>query len=354
MDYMDELFAQREHFINAFYATKQNVDDNRNKLIACAYQLSKEQDSLFFQSDVAVVLSVLANDKMISETRMLLILQLYVHLYDNAELLIDGLYQNNSAIQEKLALKLALILGIKNIPLSISYNEKVLNEHLLASYYRQRFEELSAFSQSFSEQVTPLTRLYLNALNTAITLEQSLLNEFIGNDYLNSELFELYVISLPQDLLVTLIEQLSSNSSSEFINVVIKVVGLAGYSQYIPLLARYLQDKSYALVAHCALRTIMGEDLDKLIPEYIQFNSDESERIQDLPYYGAKILHHWGTHLASTLPEQLLSGLPITEANLDLLLQTGSQVHRRVAALHKTQYLNNSSFFYYSCPEVVL
>ena len=354
MDYMDELFAQREHFINAFYATKQNADDNRNKLIACAYQLSRQQDSLFSNNDVAVVLSILAKDKTISETRILLILQLYVHLYDNADLLIDGLYQNNSSVQQKLAPKLALILGIKDIPLSLSYNEEVLNAHLLACYFRQDFDGLSAFSHSFSEQVTPLTRLYLNVLNKTATFEQLLLNEFIGNDYLNSELFELYVISLPLDSLVTLIEQLSSNSSSEFINVIIKVIGLTGYSQYIPLLARYLQDKSYALVAHHALRTIMGEGLDKLIPEHIQFNSDEIERVQDLPYYGAKILHHWDTHLVSTLPEQLLSGLSITEANLDLLLQTGSQVHRRVAALHKTQYPNISSFFYYSCPEVVL
>jgi len=46
MDYMDELFVQREHFINTFYATKQNVNDNRTKLIACAYQLSRQQDSL--------------------------------------------------------------------------------------------------------------------------------------------------------------------------------------------------------------------------------------------------------------------------------------------------------------------
>ena len=354
MDYMDELFAQREHFINAFYATKQNVDDNRNKLMACAYQLSTQQDSLFSNSDSEVALTVLSNIKAASETRMLLMLQLYVQLYDNAELLIDGLYQNNSSNQQQLAPKLALILGIKDIPLSVAYNEKVLNAHLLACYYLQGFEELSAFSQSFSEQVTPLTRLYLDALDTRVTSEQLLLNEFIDNDYLNSELFELYVIRLPQDSFVKLIEQLSSNSSSGSINVVIKVMGLTGYRQYIPLLARYLQDKSYALVAHHALRTLMGEGLDKLIPEHIQFNSDEIERVQDLPYYGAKILHHWEIHLASTLPERVLSGLPITEANLDLLLQTGSQVHRRVAALHKTQYPNNSSFFYYSCPEVVL
>ena len=351
---MDELFAQREHFINAFYATKQNVDDNRNKLMACAYQLSTQQDSLFFKKDVAVVLSVLTNDKTISETRTLLILQLYIHLYDNAELLIDGLYQDNPTIQQKLAPKLALILGIKDISLSVSYNEDVLNAHLLACYYLQNFEELSDFSQSFFEQVTPLTRLYLDALDTRVISEKLLLNEFIDNDYLNSELFELYVIRLPQDSFVKLIEQLSSNSRSESINVVIKVIGLTGYSQYIPLLARYLQDKSYVLVAHHALRIIMGEGLDKLIPEYIQFNSDEIERVQDLPYYGAKILHHWEIHLASTLPERVLSGLPITEANLDLLLQTGSQVHRRVGALHKTQYPTNSSFFYYSCPEVVL
>jgi len=45
MDYMDELFAQRGYFINAFYATK-HVDDNRNKLMACAYKLSTQQDSL--------------------------------------------------------------------------------------------------------------------------------------------------------------------------------------------------------------------------------------------------------------------------------------------------------------------
>lgn len=352
MGYMAELCAQRAHFINTFYATKLNVDSNRSRLIACTHQLVNQQHILFVNADIDIVLSLLLSDKAISDEQFLLTLQLYARVHDNAALLIDYLYLNAPIKVQKWAPKLALILKVSDYSLSATCDEKVLHNQLLVCYYRQQFKSISDFSTLYTEQVSSLTRLYLSALNKSLEIDKSLLDDFIVNDYLHSELFELYVISLTEDEISTIVNQLSKDKQN--IHLMIKVIGLSGYSVFIPLLARYLQNKLHTIAAHHALRTTLGETLDKLIPKYIQFNSEQSQRIEDLCYYGAKILHHWDDNLQSTLPKRLLSGLPITIKNLDSLLETGSQVHRRVAALHKTQFPINGSVFYYSCPEVVL
>lgn len=80
MDYMEKLFAQREHFINTSYANKQNVLDNRNQLIACAYQLAKQQHPVFSNPDINSVLSFLANDKTYAQSQLFLFLRLYIHV----------------------------------------------------------------------------------------------------------------------------------------------------------------------------------------------------------------------------------------------------------------------------------
>lgn len=352
MDYMVKLFAQREHFINTFYASKQNVLDNRNRLIACAYQLSKQQHPVFSTLDVNAAVSVLVNDKTYSQQLSLLTLQQYIHIYNNAERVLDALYHHSDSSLLVIAPKLALIKHIEDHSLSALHNEVLLNNQLLVRYYRQQFDQLSAFSNAHRDEVSSLTRLYLQVLNSTPTLNTLLLDDFITKDYLDSELFELYVVSLPEEALFALVNQLSADASH--IDLIIKVMGLSGFSRFIPFLARYLQDKNQTLNAHHALRILLGDKLDSLIPHYIQFNSDEKQRIEDLSYYGAKILHHWDESLLPNVGSQLLSGLPINNDNLDFILNASSQVHRRVAALHKTQFPNNGTVFYYSYPEVVL
>jgi len=352
MNYMDELFAQRKHFINTFYASKQNVLDNRNRLIACAYQLAKQQHPVFSNPDINTVLSILANDKTYAQSQLFLILQLYIRVYQNDTLVLDALYQQPDSRLQAIAPQLALIQHIDDHPLSVLFNETLLNNQLLVCYFRQQFDQIASFSKVHRVDVSLLTRLYLQVLNSTGASSTLLLDDFIANDYLDSELFELYVVNLPEKSLLALVNQLSADTV--YIQLIIKVMGLSGYSRFIPFLARYLQDKTYTLNAHHSLRILLGEQLDLLIPNTIQFNSDEAQRIEDLSYYGAKILHHWDESILPTLGAHLLAGLPINNDNLDVILHTGSQVHRRVAALHKTQFPNNGAVFYYSRPEVVL
>ena len=352
MGYMDELFAQRKHFINTFYANKQSVLDNRNRLIACAYQLAKQQHPVFSNPNADTVLLLLTNDKTYSQSQLFLLLQLYIRVYQNDNLVLDALYQQPESRLQVIAPQLALIQHIDDHPLSALFNERLLNNQLLVRYYQQQFGQISSFFTAHRDDVSFLTRLYLQVLNSLGASTTLLLDDFIANDYLASELFEIYVVSLPEKSLLALVNQLSVDTV--YIQLIIKVMGLSGYSRFIPFLARYLQDKTHTLNAYHSLRILLGEKLDLLIPNAIQFNSDEAQRIDDLSYYGAKILHHWDESILPNIGTHLLAGLPINNNNLDVVLNTGSQVHRRVAALHKTQFPNNGAVFYYSRPEVVL
>jgi len=353
MQYLDKLLAQRKYFITAFYANKQNVVDNRNRLIAAARQLVKIQHPFFANHDVKDAI-ILLQQKSIPAQQKVLLLQLYAMIHKSNEEVISCLYHINSSSLIHFAPKLALCLGVVDKQLSITHSEPLLHQQLLVCFYRQQESLLNSFARENNNYFSPLTYLYIDVLTKKRTSDATLLMDFIQLEYLETELFELYIVGLEEEIVLAVVNQLSQRE--QYITLMLKVMALSGLSRFIPFLARYLQNSVYTLDAHYALRILLGDKLDALIPSYIQFNSDEKQRVIDLRYFGAKILHHWDENLLTSLSTKVLSGVSINQANLYSLLDVGSQAHRRVAALHLTQFPIDRVYdaAYYSEPEIIL
>ena len=359
MNLLTELLAQREQFITVDYAYKSNVDKNRLQLLACARLLAKKHHPFFGETQLKTALLVLQQDKSYSINQQLLLLQLYAIIHSNAELIVECLYQDETSEFHSLASKFALIMKVDDLPLSAEYSLPTLNNQLLTCYCRQQWSTLHRFQMS--NNVFSLTQLYIAALQETLPSESQLMTDFITLDYLNSELFELYVVRLSVEQVKKTIELLSIDK--QYTKLIIKVMALSGYSQFIPLLARYLQDKNHTVDAYNSLNILLGDQLALIIPDKVESNSDQSERIEGLTYYGAKILHIYESSLIDLLGSRILMGQSISERHLAHVFHFGSQVHRRVASLHFTHQrsqsknqlpLNNNDVEYYAQPEVVL
>jgi len=193
MSLLTELLAQREQFINVDYAYKSNVDKNRLQLLACARLLSKKNHPFFADAQPNTALLALQQDKSCSINQQFLLLQLYVIIHNNAGLIVECLYQEETNFLHPLASKFALIMKVDDLPLSIEYSQPTFNNQLLTCYYRQQWSTLHHFQMS-NNNVSVLTQLYIAALQESLPSESELTTDFITDfiklDYLNSELFE--------------------------------------------------------------------------------------------------------------------------------------------------------------------
>ena len=364
MSQLTELLAQREQFITVDYAYKSNVDKNRLQLLACARLLAKKHHPFFGDAQPKAALLALQQDNSYSINQLFLLLQLYAIIHNNSALIVEWLYQDETTELHPLASKFALIMKVDDAPLSVEYSQPTLNNQLLTCYCRQQWSTLHRF-QMTNNNVSALTQLYIAALQESLLSESELTTDFITDfiklDYLNSELFELYVVRLSFEQVKKAIELLSVDT--QHITLIIKVMALSGYSQFIPQLARYLQDKNHTVDAYVSLNILLGDQLALIIPDKVESNSDQSERIEDLTYYGAKILHLYESSLINSLGSRILMGQSISERHLTHVFRFGSQVHRRVASLHFTHQrphnknqspLMNNDVEYYAKPEVVL
>ena len=360
MNLLTELLAQREQFITVDYAYKSNVDKNRLQLLACARLLAKKHHPFFGETQLKTALLVLQQDKSYSINQQLLLLQQYAVIHNNATLIVKWLYQDETSELHPLASKLALIMKVDDAPLCVEYSQATFNNQLLTCYYRQQWSTLNDLKMS-NNNLSPLTQLYSAALQETLPSESQLTTDFITLDYLNSELFELYVVRLSVEQVVKVVELLSVDT--QHTKLIIKVMALSGYSQFIPLLARYLQDKNHTVDAYVSLNILLGDQLALIIPDKVESNSNQSERIEDLTYYGAKILYLYESLLINSLGSRILMGQSISERHLTHVFRFGSQVHRRVASLHFTHQrphnknqspLMNNDVEYYAKPEVVL
>lgn len=354
MDYMDELLAQRGQFINTFYAFKSNADESRARLIACARLLVKKQHSFFSNPEITNSLSVLSHtsEKEQSQSEYLLMLQLYAGVHQNTQDVAKYLYQSHNLKLQSLAPLFSLLTRVERAPLQHGNNEALLNNQLVAAFYCRQSDVITQFYLAQHPHLSPLTQLYATVLGDNSELSHVLVSDFISCDYLHSHLFELYVVMLDERQLTDVVNHLSSDDKHTAL--IMNIMALSGYSKFIPFLARYLQNKIYTLNAHRALRILMGPSLDSLIPDAIQFESEEKQRVQDFTYYGAKILHYWDQTLIQSLGARVLSGLTITPKNIAKIWLNGSQIHRRIAALHSTQLADKCGVYYYAFPEAVL
>ena len=354
---MNELFAQRKQFIHSFHALKSNVEQNSLHLHACALTLVKEGDPFFSCDDVDTALQILAKEKELTVAQCLLMLQLYNKLHQRPKVLLASLYQSNYQLIVNTAPLFSLLSVIEDNELNIKTDEVVLNQQLLNCLYRCESDAIQQFYERYFTQCSLLTQLYLNVLHHQTSVNVSLISDFIHLEQLTSTLFELYIVKFSLIELQNAITLINDSDRVTPLNkdkLIIKIMALSGYADFIPSIARYLQKKDDAFNAHFALRVLLGDKLNEFIPEGIQFNNDEAQKLSDLPYYGAKILHHWEISLHSTLPHRLLDGRIINDKNLKYIEQNSSQVHRRIANLHRVQSNVVEPINYYALPSVVL
>ncbi|WP_435237802.1 hypothetical protein ACR30L_09665 [Psychromonas sp. PT13] len=355
---MDKLFAQRTQFINSFYTVKQNTIDNRMRLIACARALAKKQHPFFSCGNSVVAVELLHQDKTLCIPHNLLMVLLYNNIHQQPQLLLQSLYRSNNPLLSQIAPLFALVLQIQDSPLTPSIHEQMLHNQLIGCFYRQQQSTINDFYVEYSDRSSAFIQLSLTVLDRTQPLNSALLSRFIDLKVTHGTLFELYIVALNKVEINKIVDQLTGSDDvmkeSENSQLLIHILELSGFSEFTPLLAEYLQKPEYTIRAHHALRVLLGDLLDTLIPYPIQFNSDIEQQKLDFPYYGAKILHFWETKLKPTLPDRILSGKAITVKNLVMLEQQGSQEHRRIANLHHIHLSTSMQVPYYAVPEMVL
>ena len=355
---MNKLLAQRLQFINSFFAVKQNTIDIRTRLIACARQLAKQQHPFFSCENSTEAVNALRKDESLTDSQYLIMLQLYNAVHQQPLLMHQSLYQSKHESLQKTAPLFAMLVDIEDDPLMLITDYKLLSNQLLVCFYRQKQLEIAHFSSAYFNKTSAIIQLYLTVLDRNNPLNYKLISTFIALHAFESSVFELYIVGLNETDIKTVINKLVSNEydidDQKSSNLLIQIIELSGSSQFIPLLAEYLQKTEYTIRAHHALRILLGDLLDTLMPYPIQFNSDIEQQQLDFPYYGAKILHFWETKLKPSLPERILSGKAITVKNLVMLAQQGSQAHRRVANLHHIHLSTSMQVPYYATPEMVL
>ena len=421
--YLMELLAQRRVISQNFHSCKKNLDDNTRALMACLCLLRKTksngqeasiQRTLFLVKNAAELVEAIRENTDFVPDDLLLLLQLILYRQQSlTDEVIRSLGQSADPALQLMAAELALRVGEntgKNLYLSsglsafVKDNFAAYHVCLLGEYYQNTLREAvsSAVNPGESEawqdistleayivSQTPLSRLYLRVLLTAADSTQAfitttagrreyepqlLLRQFIEHEYLNSHLFEIFIVSLDEAALTRVInylstrqEELAADQAQEQSEKkspaehLMFVMALSGYSKFIPFLARYLQQPAYRQQAFTALRLLLGNKLDLFIPLAIQFASDEEQRLTDLGYYGAKILATWQQMLTVNqmpaglqagqeavqgqqteqetgqkgVPPRLFDGLPLTLENIERVLIQGSLLHYRYARLYQ-------------------
>ena len=346
-----ELFAQRAVMRQTFYAYKFNLEDNGKRIAASVRLLENninKKDQLFCSTDLPTLLNTLNNQTDFSQSELLFILQCLNKQKFTPESILFALYKSEQLALKTLAPLFALQLanGIV-LPLPDNACEALFNLHLLYKFYNQEQLTLAEMYQQSSSSLSPLTRLYLQVLSRHTENAIIELESFMELDYLESHLFQLFIISLDEIALTQVVNRLSANS--QHISIMIEVMALSGFSKFIPFILECLQDVKLSLKAFHALRLMMGEKLDEFIPNHIQFNVDESKKVHDLGFYGAQILASWDASLLTGLGPCILDGLALTKKNIAYILDEGSQIHRQVAALQQTKLASEKMrYFAYS------
>ncbi len=352
MSYLFELMSQRKKFSNAFYAFKQNMDDNSSRLLGCARLLQLDQAHFFSQEDSLLALDIFKEYKELSINYQLLLLQLYAKIHNNFSSLLVNLQESPDPKIRLLSDELILIKGNRGLLPKFSSNSERLQWQLIYCFYADQYEYVLEFVEGADWQDTPINNLYFDLLFSDAHLTSDVLQLFIDLKLLDSHLFELFIVALDEKTLTEVVNKLASDD--KYIKLVIKVMYLSGYSKFIPFLASYLQDTKYTLDAYQALRILMGNKLDELIPSDIQFDSDENKQKENLGYYGAKMLHYWDEDFLKLLGPRILSGKAITATNIKSVFKNASQVHRRVASINQIMLSVDDGIPYYSKAEAFL
>ncbi len=398
---LSQLMAQRKVLLCNFCCYKQNNINHTQRLLTLVRLIAQGNNScLIGAQNTADILGYLRTENNDDKEDAVLILSLKLMVTPSLQCVVfPALLQSEHIWLQVLAFKVARLLGdnltftfelihqahfvkplfSRDIELEALllphvlwhlYYRKTLNDYLAT--FVPRYKTLQAKEASLNN-LSALSWLYIEVLSDTGTRVEDIVAQFIAQDYLASSLFELYVTSLNEHEVTQLINQLSADNA--LIPTVIHAMALSGYTKFIPFLAQYLQQPCFVFDAFDALKILLGDVLDTIIPLHVQFKSEDEERATDLAYYGAKILNAWQQRLPllalvfkqKTAPEgsegahehpepltgeveqarQILNGEKLTDVMNNTLLCTGSQKHRYVAMLHQ-QHLSLAPYVHHA------
>lgn len=336
-----ELLAQRRLMMSTFYSFKVNIDENTKQLLFYMSLLSKQKsmpNCLFTAANASEVFNFIQSEHGYNNDDLLCALQLKLHLDKELHnpLFVSLMSSQDSNIQV-LASQLCLFLStnsLQNLVISFSPTEyETLHNQCLLSLYYSKHLVPYLNSQHFSlSKLSPLNNLYLNVLTVNNVSCYEILNQFIELEYLDSHLFEIFIMSLNETEVTQVINKMSADDN--LIAVVIKSMSYSGYRKFTPFLGHFLQDPDNAINAFNGLKLMLGEKIDQLIPLEIQLESEENKRIKALSYYGAKVISAWKNNHEIFLATQMLNGMQIDSGAIQNTLHKGSQKHRYFANIH--------------------
>ncbi|GGP73182.1 hypothetical protein [Shewanella ulleungensis] len=353
IDSFNLLLAQRQVMLSSFQCMPKNIEDNTQSLTVILNMIQQKNDGAW------PLLNAKTNDEIVNafetdqhytliDRLVILTLLLQIHFKSQPteqSKIIQALFAstmiNASESQSSLALMASQLHFDKVNFTASNKTAEQIQQYILFCIYRGKRLKRADGIDSLNISRSSITSLYIEMLMTHINQPLKLYGLFVELEYCHSALFEVFMTSLGEETVTQIFNQMSQHT--DFTLRVIELMGLSGFSKFVPFLARAMQQPNQTLIAFRALRTILGPELDQAVPYQWQFEEDEVERCEYLQFYSAKLLHRWML-LAPKMPEvRLINGIEVNIASIDKIISHSSPVHQHVAFLHKLRLKNEIS-----------
>ncbi|GGQ19444.1 hypothetical protein [Shewanella litoralis] len=350
IDSFNLLLAQRQVMLSSFQCMPKNVEDNTQSLLVILNMIQQKNDiawPLLNAKNRSEIIDAFVTDKRYSLIDKVVILPLLLKIHLKNQVLeqvniIQTLFASHLLDTGQCGSTFAFMASQLefdkvNFTASNKTPEQIQQYILFCIYQGKRLKRTDGIDTPHSSRST-LTSLYLEMLMINIHDPLKIYRLFSELDYCHSALFEVFITSLDEPMVTQVFNLMSQNTDLTL--RVIELMGYSGFSQFVPFLARAMQQPTQTLIAFRSLRTILGAELDQAVPYQWQFEEDEAERCEYLQFYSAKLLHRWML-LAPKIPEvRLINGIEVNVASIDKIINNSSPVHQKVAFLHKLRLKN--------------
>ena len=329
IDKLNNLLAQRVYLTQNFYSYNINIDENTQRIDACLRLLKQAGTSteipFLLTQDSRDIYQGIASCAYCGKELLLILHRLFNQDKQQQHDLLDTLYQTSNTLDQILALNLALYSHQKlKFTLPEDTSSTLFQQYLLYCFYT---DTPTIPSTPILDDLSQLYYKVLNEPQDSIAIADC----FVTLNYVDSQLFDIFILSLSESSLIKVINFFSTKA--EYIRIFIAVIAISGYGKCIPLLAYYMQEACYTQSAFNALKLLLGEQLDHIIPLNLQLLSDDEQRIAALRDYGVKIKDSANDKMTTWLTTRLLNGLPTNKEQLNKTYSSASQLHRRYANL---------------------